>query len=736
MKRKLWLVALALIGAGLALPYFSAGFVRQQLQASLEASLSRQVRIQGETRFRVFPRPSIVADDVTISEDAAFSLEPFAYVTELEVQPGFLALLAGRIEVTRLRLTEPSVNLMRSDRGWNIQSLVSGKLRPPEVEVRNGRLNFKQGNSKSPFYLTNALVDLSAPTEQGDVKVFISAEPARTDRGPQGFGVVAVRGSVHIPRAAAPTLDFDVELQPSSLHAFNFFFGARGVDFAGKLAARGRLNGPWNDAQLDAALQFEGLEPKGFLPFTGRSNALKLSGKLDIPGQRFALDTVGGDQLRIRMRAHDFFQSPRGAMLIDLRNVELSKLQQFGREASAKLPEGLAVEGKFNGVIGYNWPSDEPVPAKGMIWFEGARVELPDQPRLEIPAASAIVEGSRWILAPAEIKVGESQTAVVRTDWNARTGALELDVATQLLSVRGLTTGLGLLLRASELPLLARASGGSWQGNLKYIRTDELDTGEWSGRLTVRNSAIALPGSGDELAVSTANVQFDPNRVQIRRMRAEWSAVEVEGDVSYFPATPRATEVNLTISQANISHLARLFAAAQRPPAGLLEKMRLRRAAMPEWLRERNVKGRVQIKSLGFANGALEPLTCTFEWVTDKFTASIEAADYVATNGSGELHAVGKFSTELWQPSVQYRWEGTISGWPVDKGTPLSIEGKFATTSLDAQWDDLLEGEGSITGAESGKLTVQQGRLALEAADARRRALAPPYWPLTLPSEP
>jgi hypothetical protein len=736
MKHKLWLVAIALIGAGLALPYFSAGFVRQQLQASLEAALSRQVRIQGETRLRVFPRPSIVADDVIISEDKSFSLEPFAYVTELEVQPSFLALLGGRIEVTRLRLTEPSVNLMRSDRGWNIQSLVSGKLRPPEVEVRNGRLNFKQGNSKSPFYFANALVDLSAPTEQGDVKVFISAEPARTDRGPQGFGVVAVRGSVHIPRAAAPALDFDVELQPSSLHAFNFFFGARGVDFAGKLAARGRLMGPWHNAKLDAALQFEGLEPKGFLPFTGRSNALKLSGLLDIPGQRFALDTVGGDQLRIRMRAHDFFQSPRGAMLIDLRNVELAKLQQFGREAGAKLPEGLAVDGKFNGVIGYNWPSVESVPAKGMIWFESARVELPEQPRLQIPAARAIVEGSRWILAPAEIQVGESQTAVVRTDWNARTGALELDVATQLLSVRGLATGLGLLLRASELPLLARASGGSWQGNLKYTRSDELDHGAWSGRLTVRNSAITLPGTADELAVSTALVQFDPNRVQIRRMRAEWSTVEVEGDVSYYPATPRATEVNLTISQANISHLVRLFAAAQRPPAGLLEKMRLRRASMPEWLRERNVRGRVLVKSLAFASGAFEPLSCRFEWISDKFTASIDSAVYVATNGSGEVRALGKFSTELWQPSVQYRWEGTLTGWPVDKGAPLNIEGKFSTSSLEAHWDDLLEGEGMVSGGENGKLIVQQGRLAVESADARRRAIAPPYWPLALPAEP
>ncbi|MCX6612691.1 MAG: AsmA family protein, partial [Acidobacteria bacterium] len=487
MKRKLWLAGSVLLLTALALPFASASWVKQTLETSLQLALSRKVRIQGETRFRIFPTPAILADDVTISEDPAYSLEPFAYVTVLEVQPSVLALLSGRLEAARIRLTEPSVNLMRGPSGWNIQSIVSGNLRPPELEVRNGRLNFKQGNAKNAFYLTNALVDISAPTSQGDVKIFFSAEPARTDRGTQGFGKFSFRGEVHAPPGAVPDLDFDLELQPSSIHAFNFFFGARGVDFAGKLSGKGRLKGPWNKAAIEASLQFEGLAPQGFLPFIGKSNQLALAGSLDIPGQRFAHDTVGGESVHVRMRARDFFQSPKGALLLQLRDIELTKLIDLGREAQAKLPEGLTGKGKFNGVIGYAWPSKEEVPAKGMIHFADSSIEVPDQPGLMTPSATAVVEGSRWLLAPSEIRVGESQTANMSADWNARTGALQLDVATQLLSIKGLKSGLGLLLQASSLPLLSRAQGGSWQGNLHFDRTEDSDPGQWSGRLGVRN---------------------------------------------------------------------------------------------------------------------------------------------------------------------------------------------------------------------------------------------------------
>ena len=740
MKRYLWLAAALLLAVALALPFFSAGWVKQNLETSLQLALSRKVRIQGETHFRIFPTPAILADDVTISEDPTYSLEPFAYVTVLEVQPSVLALLSGRLEAARIRLTEPSVNLMRGPSGWNIQSIVSGNLRPPELEVRNGRLNFKQGNAKNAFYLTNALVDISAPTAQGDVKIFFSAEPARTDRGAQGFGKFSLRGEIHAPPSATPDIDFDLELQPSSIHAFNFFFGARGVDFAGKLSGKGRLKGPWNKAAIEASLQFEGLAPQGFLPFVGKSNKLALSGSLDIPGQRFALDTVGDDAVRVRMRARDFFQSPKGALLLQLRDIELTKLIGLGREAQAKLPEGITGKGNFNGVIGYAWPSTEEVPAKGMIRFADASIEVPDQPVLMTPSATAIVEGSRWLLAPSEIRVGESQTATMSADWNARTGSLNLDVATQLLSIKGLKSGLGLLLQASSLPLLSRAQGGSWQGKVQFQRTEDSDPGQWSGSLGVRNLTVDVDGLPAPLELSSASVEFDPNRISINRMRATWEAVTFEGDVSYNPESTRPVEIKLTVSEASVNTLTRILQTAQRPPSSLLEKMRLRSPAMPEWLRSRNLVGQLQFRSLEFASGAFHPLNLKFAWRANKLEATIQPSDFSVPNQPGALRLEGKLLTELWQPTPSYQLDGTITGWPLDK-TTATLAGSFKTPSLDTNWSDSLEGEATLTLAdaptEPNKLLLQQGKLTLDFGERRKpAALTAPYWPLTIPTEP
>ncbi len=741
MKRKLWLAGAILLAVSLALPYFSAGWVKQTLQSSLQLALSRQVRIQGETHFRIFPTPAILADDVTISEDPTYSLEPFAYVTVLEVQPSVLALLSGRLEAARIRLTEPSVNLMRGPIGWNIQSIVSGNLRPPEIEVRNGRLNFKQGNAKNAFYLTNALVDISAPTPQGDIKIFFSAEPARTDRGTQGFGKFSFRGEVHAPPSSIPDLDFDLELQPSSIHAFNFFFGARGVDFAGKLSGKGRLKGPWNKAAIQASLQFEGLAPQSFLPFIGKSNKLALAGSLDVPGQRFALDTVGDDAVRVRMRARDFFQSPKGALLLQLRDIELTKLIDLGREAKAKIPEGLTGKGNFNGVIGYAWPSTEEVPAKGMIRFADTSIEVPEQPGLMTPSATAVVEGSRWILAPSEIRVGDSQTAIMSADWNARTGALRLDVATQLLSIKGLKSGLGLLLQASSLPLLSRAQGGSWQGNVQFARTEDSDPGQWSGRLAVRNITVDLDGIPAPLDISTASIEFDPNRIAIKRMRAEWESVDLEGEVSYIPQTTRPIELNLMIGEASVSSLSRVLQAAQRPPSSLLEKMRLRRSSIPDWLRSRNLDGQIQFRALQFANGSFHPLNLKFSWRGAKLEAAIQAAEFSIPNQPGSIHLEGNLKTELWQPASSYQFEGTITNWPVDK-TTAEWMGTIKTPSIDADWTDNLEGEAKLTLAEPAsepiKVLLQQGKYTLDFGEGNRKpvTLTPPYWPLTIPPEP
>ena len=83
------------------------------------------------------------------------------------------SLLRGHLEISRLSLTEPSLNLTRGEDGrWNIEHLLEraartavaptsrgrSETRPafPYIEAERGRINFKVGAEKKPFALADA----------------------------------------------------------------------------------------------------------------------------------------------------------------------------------------------------------------------------------------------------------------------------------------------------------------------------------------------------------------------------------------------------------------------------------------------------------------------------------------------------------------------------------------------------------------------------------------------------
>ena len=67
--------------------------------------------------------------------------------------------------------------------------------RPYRIDVQGGRINFKQGDNKSPF----ALVDVSGRVEQngaGRWQLDLEARPMRAGVGLQDIGTLRLRGSI------------------------------------------------------------------------------------------------------------------------------------------------------------------------------------------------------------------------------------------------------------------------------------------------------------------------------------------------------------------------------------------------------------------------------------------------------------------------------------------------------------------------------------------------------------
>ena len=123
---------------------------RPQLESQLSSALGRDVHI-GKLSLSAFAG-HVTASELSISDDPAFSRDPFITAKELEVNASLMPLLTGRLQVSSVTLVEPVVTLIHSPQGkWNFSSLGNtaepgAKKKPgaaPNVSV--GELNIKDG---------------------------------------------------------------------------------------------------------------------------------------------------------------------------------------------------------------------------------------------------------------------------------------------------------------------------------------------------------------------------------------------------------------------------------------------------------------------------------------------------------------------------------------------------------------------------------------------------------------
>ena len=77
----------------------------------------------------------------------------------------------------------------------------------PAIHVRDSRIHFKFGDTKSVFYLTETDLDISPSGSGGDWKIACSGQPARADRPAQGLGSFTLKGRWYAdPGASISTL--------------------------------------------------------------------------------------------------------------------------------------------------------------------------------------------------------------------------------------------------------------------------------------------------------------------------------------------------------------------------------------------------------------------------------------------------------------------------------------------------------------------------------------------------
>ena len=183
-----------------------AGWMKTRVTNSISQAVGRNVQI-GSVRLRFLPRPGFEIDDLLVRDDAAFGAEPLLRAPDVMAAVSLGALLRGRMEVARLSLSEPSLNLTRNLEGqWNLEDVLdrtSHTLAPtgssrqsrgpsfPYIEATDARVNLKLGTEKTHFALTNA--EFAFWQESADTwGTRLQARPIRTDANLTDTGIVNV----------------------------------------------------------------------------------------------------------------------------------------------------------------------------------------------------------------------------------------------------------------------------------------------------------------------------------------------------------------------------------------------------------------------------------------------------------------------------------------------------------------------------------------------------------------
>ncbi|HKW66332.1 MAG TPA: AsmA family protein [Terriglobales bacterium] len=191
-------------------PLISMGRFHSRIDQSIGRALGRQVTI-GEVNLRLLPQPGFDLQRLVVADDPSFSAEPALRADEVTAYLRLSSLWRGRLEIARLSLQNPSLNLVRGPNGrWNVYALLERtaqipsaptsqskpETRPrfPYIEADSGRINFKVGAEKKVYALTDA--DFALWQEAENKWNFrVAARPVRTDENLSDTGTLKLEGS-------------------------------------------------------------------------------------------------------------------------------------------------------------------------------------------------------------------------------------------------------------------------------------------------------------------------------------------------------------------------------------------------------------------------------------------------------------------------------------------------------------------------------------------------------------
>ena len=242
--------------------------LKARIASSISQAVARPTEI-GSVRLRFLPRPGFDLENVVIYEDPAFGAEPMLRAPEVTAVVRLTSLVRGRLDISRLELADPSLNLVRREDGrWNWEALLERTARTPlaptakskrearpgfpYIEASSGRINFKTGAEKKPYALLNA--DFTVWQESENAwGVRLKAEPLRTDMNLSDTGLLRMNGTWHRAGSLRETpLQFSLAWEGAQLGQLSKLVTGNDKGWRGEVQMEATLSGTPGSMQVAA----------------------------------------------------------------------------------------------------------------------------------------------------------------------------------------------------------------------------------------------------------------------------------------------------------------------------------------------------------------------------------------------------------------------------------------------------------------------------------------------------
>jgi hypothetical protein len=544
--------------------------LKSRIASSIGAALARPVEI-GSVHLRLLPRPGFDLENLVVYDDPVFGAEPILRASEVTAVLRLTSLVRGRMEIARLDMTEPSLNLVHGDNGrWNLEVLLertahtplapTGKAkseaRPgfPYIEASSARINFKVGQVKKPYALTNADFALWQDSENA-WGVRLKAQPFRSDLNLSDTGTLRATGTWQRAASLRETpLQFSLEWDRPQLGQLTKFLTGSDKGWRGAVMLDVTLAGTPAKLQVtsDASIRdFRRYDISSGEPLTLAAHCDGQYSSIDHTVHELFCQGPVGDGL---VSLHGDLGLPgnhKYGVVLTAEKVPASAAVTLARRAKKNLPDDLAATGTVEGTFAIRangasvWgaqfegrgeiadlrlvsASNKAELSLGVIPFaltsdeSREKASLPKRSRVKGQLAGAQPSGPRVEFGPFPVSLGHATQAAAR-GWVGRSGysvslAGEAEVARTLRVARlfGLPALAATADGTAQMDLLI---AGSWTG-LSAGVPPGFSQPQLSGTAKLRNVRAEVRGVEGPIEISSAALQLSPEEVRVTKLSA------------------------------------------------------------------------------------------------------------------------------------------------------------------------------------------------------------------------